>query len=190
MAVRDGGFLHVPERATRRRRRHLPALHLARDGRGKRGHRLRPERPLGLRRRVHGRGLRGDASRPRREGIHRRPLGTAPAFLRDGRDRLEPCRARSRGRPPGHLLRRRAGGGTGGRPYGRGAPPPGLRAPAPRGARRRVRTGLGDRYRQDRHRRASAGRARLHQEPRQGAGSLRRVRQARERRGASLPAGR
>ncbi len=98
--------------------------------------------------------------------------------------------------PRRHRLRRRdARGARGGRDRGR-PPPPGRgdRRRGPRaasGARRRLRARLGDRHRPDRDAGDRPGGARLHPRPLPGrADPLRRLRQARERRGAARPAGR
>ena len=73
-----------------RRRRRLPALHVAgrdRAGAGRHRHRRRgPERPLGRGGRVHRRGLGADAARARCLRSDRRPFRATPVLRRDGRD--------------------------------------------------------------------------------------------------------
>ena len=73
---------------------------------GQRDARLRTERPLGARGRVHGRGVAVDAPRARRLGSDRRALRAAPAVRRDRRDRASPGGGCARGGTPRHRLRR------------------------------------------------------------------------------------
>ena len=140
--------------------------------------------------RVHRGDLRADAVRARRLRRDRRPFRAPPAVRRDGRG----------GSPPGAHAALDAGlsviacvGETEAeREVGRdrGRPPPGQVSPleAARPARPRLRAGLGDRHRQDRHPRPGTGGARLPPQPDRRADPLRRVGQARQRGRAPRPA--
>src|SRR6185437_6813226 len=98
-------------------------------------------------------------------------------------------RGRARGRALGDRLRRRDRGRTGGGADRGRAAPAGERARGERAARPRLRAGLGDRHRQDRHARAGAGGARVPAWTDRRPGPLRRLGEAGQRRRAALPAG-
>ena len=150
--------------------------------------------------RVHRRGVGADADRARRQRRRARALRAAPVLQRDRPGAPAEGAEGARGRPGADPLRRRDRGGARARRHRAQAPPPGPGGPrqgADRAAARgrdRLRARVGDRHGADRHERAGAGRVRLRARARGGlrqggrpgrARPLRRLAEARERRGAA-----
>ena len=123
----DARLLRPLRDARGRRRRHLPAVRLARGGGGRGVGDLRAERPLGRRGRVHGRDLGADAGRARCRRRDRRAFRAAPVVRGDGRDGAPALRSRARGGARRDRLRRRDRGGARGRRDRGGAPAAGRR---------------------------------------------------------------
>src|SRR5438105_2393502 len=190
-ARRDAGLLRALPAARGGRRRRLPTVHVARRRRRERSHRLRPERPLGRRGRLHRRGLGADAARARRLRRDRRPLGAAPVLRRDGRDgRAAHARGARGGARRDRLCGRIRGGARVG-PDGACPTPPGRvdrgRGRRARAPRPRLRAGVGDRHGADRDSRARVRGARLRQGDPRRAGPLRGLGEAGQRGGAPRP---
>ena len=118
--------------------------------------RLRAERPLGARGRVHGRGLaRRCCSSSASTGAIVGHSERRQLLRRDRRDGAPAGGGRARGRAPRHRLRRRDRGRARGRRDRGRARAAGRGDPAARAARDRVRARLGDRHRARRRRRRS-----------------------------------
>ncbi len=151
---------------------------------------LCPERALGSERPLYGRGLARDAPGARGAGCARRPLGAAAALRRERRDGRAPSTDRARGRTRRDRVRRRDARAARVRGHRARAQDPGrgdlLRGRRARTTRDRVRAGVGDRNRQDRDAGDGGGGARVHQGAARPARALRRLGQARERRGAPV----